>query len=298
MNTKKNADDCVGREFTIIREFAAPRELVFKACTDPAHLAQWWGPKGFTAPVCEWDARPGGKIYVVMRGPDGTDYPMAGEVREVVPPARMVSTSGALDGRGNLLFEFLHTLTLEERGDKTKLTMHSQVIMATAGAGRYIGGFETGMTLSLERLAGHLAQKTEPLVVERVLNAPVATVWQAISTPEAMSRWSFPLQEFKAEIGFEFMLHAEKNGVQYVHHCQITEVIPQKRLAYSWRYAGHPGDSLVAIDLLAEGSKTRVRLTHTGLETFPPLPDFARSNFAAGWTQIIGTNLRQFVESK
>ena len=64
----KAADDCLGREFVITREFAAPRQLVFKACTDPNHLAQWWGPKGFSNPVCEWDARPGGKIYVGKTG--------------------------------------------------------------------------------------------------------------------------------------------------------------------------------------------------------------------------------------
>src|SRR2546425_4733755 len=91
MTTKnKTAADGLGQEFTITRDFAAPRELVWKACTDAAHLAQWWGPKGFTAPVCEWDARPGNKIYVVMRSPDGTDFPMGGQFHEVVPPERKI----------------------------------------------------------------------------------------------------------------------------------------------------------------------------------------------------------------
>ncbi|HSY16937.1 MAG TPA: SRPBCC domain-containing protein [Candidatus Acidoferrales bacterium] len=161
MPTKKNkaVEDCVGREFTIIREFAAPRELVFEACTDARHLAQWWGPRGFTAPVCEWDAKPGNKIYVVMRAPDGTRYPMGGEFREVVPPERLVTMTGALDEQGEFLFEILHTMTLVEQAGKTKLTMHSRVIKATPGADRYIGGFEAGMTQSLERL-GELLSKT------------------------------------------------------------------------------------------------------------------------------------------
>jgi len=55
----KAANDYTERGFVITREFDAPRELVFKAWTDPKHLAQWWGPKGFTNPVCEWDVRPG-----------------------------------------------------------------------------------------------------------------------------------------------------------------------------------------------------------------------------------------------
>ena len=102
----KSADDFSGREFVITREFAAPRELVFKAWTDPKHLAQWWGPKGFTNPVCEWDARPGGKIYDVMRAPNGADYPMGGEFREIVPPERLVLMCGALDAKGNSCLNF------------------------------------------------------------------------------------------------------------------------------------------------------------------------------------------------
>jgi uncharacterized protein YndB with AHSA1/START domain len=261
-------------------------------------LAQWWGPKGFSNPVCEWDARPGGKIYVVMRAPDGTDFPMGGECREVVPPERLVTVTGALDERGKMLFEILHTLTLAERNGKTKLAMHSRVIRTTAGAGRYIGGFETGMTLSLERLAGHLAAKTEPFVIERTFNAPVALVWKAITDKTDMARWYFELKEFRPEAGFEFEFTVECEGVKYCHRCKITDVIPQKRLAYTWRYEGHPGDSLVTFELLAEGAKTRLRLTHTGLETFPPLPCFVRKNFAAGWTELIGSSLKEFVETK
>jgi len=77
MTTKAEAKNQIGQEFIITREFDAPRELVWKACTEAKQVAQWWGPHGFTAPICEWEARPGNKIYVVMRGPDGTDYPMA-----------------------------------------------------------------------------------------------------------------------------------------------------------------------------------------------------------------------------
>ncbi|MGB7036228.1 MAG: SRPBCC domain-containing protein, partial [Xanthobacteraceae bacterium] len=63
------------REVTITRSFDAPRALVFRAWTDAAQLAQWWGPQGFTNPVCEFEARLGGKIRIHMRSPDGTLYP-------------------------------------------------------------------------------------------------------------------------------------------------------------------------------------------------------------------------------
>jgi uncharacterized protein YndB with AHSA1/START domain len=158
MTPNKATEDYTGREFVITREFAAPRERVFQAWTDPKHLAQWWGPKGFTNPVCEWDVRPGGKIYVVMRAPNGMDYPMGGDFIEVVAPKRLVFTSGALDEKGNLLFEFLHTAAFTEQNGKTTLTLNSRVVKTTAGANKYIGGFEAGMTQSLERLAEYLTK--------------------------------------------------------------------------------------------------------------------------------------------
>lgn len=297
MTKAKVADDCVGREFTFVREFAAPRELVFKACTDPTHLAQWWGPKGFSAPVCEWDVRPGGKVYVIMRAPDGTDHPMGGQVREVVVPERLVVMTGALDERGNFLFEILHTTTLVENGGKTTLTMHSRVIKATPAAAKYLGGHELGMTLSLDRLAQHLTRKTEPFVIERTFEAPVDLVWRAISNKDDMKRWYFDLAEFKPEPGFQFEFTGKCKGVKKHHLCQVTEVIPQKRLAYTWRYQGHPGDSLVSLDLFAEGNKTRLKLTHLGLETFPPMAEFARANFMQGWTHLIVSELKDFVEN-
>jgi uncharacterized protein YndB with AHSA1/START domain len=299
MATRTKSDaNFVGQEFTIVRELAAPRDLVWRACTEPNHLAQWWGPKGFTAPVCEWTAKPGGRIFVVMRAPDGADFPMGGEFREIVPPEKLVTVTGALDGNGKMLFEFLHTLTLAETSGKTRLTMHSRVISATPEAGRYLGGFETGMTMSLERLGEHLAQNTEPLVVERIYHAPVESVWQAISMKEKMQQWFFDVKEFKAEVGCEFGFVVEHEGNTFDHRCKVAEVIPEKRLAFTWRYQGYDGDSLVSFDLFAEGEKTRLKLTHLGLEKFPKLPQFARENFAGGWTSLIGTELEKYLATK
>ena len=146
------------QEFIITHVFTAPRELVWQAWTDPNHLAQWWGPRNFTNPVCELDLRPGGAINVVMRAPHGVDYPMGGGYREIVAPEKLVFTTGALDEKGKMLFEFLHTATFTEQKGKTTVTLQSRVIMTTAGAGKYIGGFEAGMTQSLERLASLLAK--------------------------------------------------------------------------------------------------------------------------------------------
>ena len=95
------------RDLTITCAVDAPRSLVFKMWTDPKPMAQWWGPKGFTNPVCELDVRPGGTIRIHMRGPDGIVNPMTGEFREIVEPKRLVFTVVAEDATGNHLIESL-----------------------------------------------------------------------------------------------------------------------------------------------------------------------------------------------
>ena len=136
----------------------------------------------------------------------------------------------------------------------------------------------------------------EAVIIERTFNAPVAKVWNAITSVEEMRQWYFDLKEFRPEVGFEFEFVVEHKGMKYHHLCKITEVIPQKKIAYTWRYSGEEGDSLVTFELFPEGDKTRLKLTHEGLETFPKLPAYARTNFEKGWNEIIGSSLKRYVE--
>src|SRR5258708_23092965 len=108
----------------------------------------------------------------------------------------------------------------------------------------------------------------EPLVIERTYNARIAQVWKAITTREEIKRWSFDIEEFKPEVGFEFQFYGVKDGVKYLNRCKVTEVIPGKKLAYSWRYERYDGDSLVTFELFAEGYKTGLNMTHEVMETF------------------------------
>jgi len=149
------------QELVLTRVIDAPRELVFKAWTDPKHVAQWWGPRGFSNPVCELDLRPGGAIRIHMRGPDGTVYPMTGVYQEIVEPERLVFTSAALDEKGHPMFEVLTTVTFAEQGGKTKQTMRARVIKITPQAAPYIAGMEQGWTQSLERLTAYVVTKSK-----------------------------------------------------------------------------------------------------------------------------------------
>ncbi|OGG00862.1 MAG: hypothetical protein A3F83_01400 [Candidatus Glassbacteria bacterium RIFCSPLOWO2_12_FULL_58_11] len=153
------------QELVITRIFDAPRELVFKAWTEPEHFVQWWGPKGFTTPHCTIDPRPGGVWHCCMRSAEGKDIWCKGVYREIVAPERIVCTDCFSDEEGNLVEpaqygmsdwpkETLLTVTFTEQGGKTKLTVHHAVPLSLAER----MGAPQGWNSSLDRLADYLEQ--------------------------------------------------------------------------------------------------------------------------------------------
>lgn len=138
-----------------------------------------------------------------------------------------------------------------------------------------------------------------PFTIERLYKAPVHKVWDAITNKEKMKVWYFELAEFKAEVGFEFRFTGGPSPEkQYLHICEVTEVVEGKKLTHSWRYEGEPGISYVTWELFDQGDATLVRLTHANLESFNSgNPDLARENFSKGWTSIVGKSLKEYLES-
>jgi uncharacterized protein YndB with AHSA1/START domain len=145
------------KDLVLTRVFDAPREVVFRAWTDPKHLAQWFGPNGFTNPVCEVDLRPGGEWRHVMRGPDGTEYPMTAIFQEVIRPERLVFVCYVPD-KEKSLFEILNTVNFIAQGGKTKLTLEAKVLKSTPEAAPMLAGMEEGWTQSFERLTKYLSK--------------------------------------------------------------------------------------------------------------------------------------------
>jgi len=149
-----NAGDSSAQNTMVMtRVFNAPRELVFKAWTDPERLKRWWGPKGFTNPVCDVDARPGGAILIHMRAPDGVVHVMTGVYEEVAEPERLVFVSSALDQNGQPLFQTRNTITFADEGGKTKLTVQAIVSNVRPEAAPHLAGMEMGWSMTLDRLA-------------------------------------------------------------------------------------------------------------------------------------------------
>lgn len=139
--------------------------------------------------------------------------------------------------------------------------------------------------------------KQEPFVIERTYNAPASKIWKAISDKKQMKEWYFDVSDFRPEVGFEFQFTGENEGKKYVHLCKVVEAVDERKLKYSWQYKDYEGLSFVTFELFPEGDKTRLKLTHEGLETFPALKDFARESFEGGWNYIIGTSLKEYVEN-
>ncbi len=157
-NAASNASLPTQREIVLTRTFAAPRTLVFKAWTDPEHLRRWFGPKPFTNPVCEVDLRVGGSWRIVMRAPNGDEFPAAGIYKEIVEPERLVFTNNAIDKEGNVIIEGFTTVSFAEENGKTKLTLQTRGTARVDYAAAYLQGMEAGWSQSLEKLAGELAR--------------------------------------------------------------------------------------------------------------------------------------------
>jgi uncharacterized protein YndB with AHSA1/START domain len=168
MDAKRNSsiEETADRDIVLTRVFDAPRELVFRAWTESEHLMRWWAPKGCTTPFCQVDLRPGGKFHYCMRLPEGRDIWGMGVYREVVAPSLLVYTDSFADAQGNPVppahygmsaghpAESLVTVTFEEHGSKTKLTLRHAIPVSVEER----RGTEQGWGEMLDRLAEDLAK--------------------------------------------------------------------------------------------------------------------------------------------
>ena len=134
-----------------------------------------------------------------------------------------------------------------------------------------------------------------PFVIEQIYDAPIEKAWKALTDKNQMKEWYFPqLLGFEPVVGFKFEF--AKDGSSYEKEWIVTRVVDGRILAHTWKYKNYPGMSEVTFQLSNEAHNTRLRLTHTGLETFPDDPHFARHRFEDGWTRIIGSDLKRFLE--
>ncbi len=139
----------------------------------------------------------------------------------------------------------------------------------------------------------------KPLVIEQEFEAPAELVWRLITDKELMKKWYFDIPDFKLELGAKFHFEASTEKACYVHLCEILEIVPFKKLKYSWKYEGYAGLSFVTFELEPMGNRTKLKLTHEGLDTLPQENlHFRNDNFIQGWKFLIQESLIKYQEKE
>jgi uncharacterized protein YndB with AHSA1/START domain len=234
------------REVTLTRIIDAPRDLVFRAWTEAQHLAEWWGPEGFTAPKVESDARAGGSFKIVMRGPDGTESEVEGTYKEFDPPNRLVTQMRGLASDGTPLLDANATVTLTDHGGKTELSIHQRATALLPEAIAMLGGMEVGLLQSLRRLDDVVTGTVgRQIVLGRMLEAPRDRVFEAFTSEEQLSHWWGPTgftlttHEISVRPGgtWRFTMHGP-DGVDYPNVIVYDEVSPPELISYE--HSGGP----------------------------------------------------------
>ncbi|MBI3791107.1 MAG: SRPBCC domain-containing protein [Gemmatimonadetes bacterium] len=296
-------------QIRITRLYDAPVALVWEAWTDLKHVAQWWGPRGFTITTHHKDLRPGGSWTYTMHGPDGKDWPNFARYHEVVPRARLVYDHGATSEDTAPLFHV--TALFRDVGGKTELDMTMtlptpEAATATKAFIKQVGGNSTW-----DRLAEYLEAETakrDIFVINRSFEAPIATMFDLWTRPEHFAKWlpptGFTMEFRRSDIragGSAF--YGMTNGQFTMYGCvQYLELRRPDRLRYvQWftdaeeKISRHPGapvwpeKMLTTVTFTAEGpaqTRVMVRWEPYGNATREEVAAFvaARAGITQGWT--------------
>lgn len=263
--------DEMKKSVTLSRVVDAPRRTVWKAWVDSRQLALWWGPHHFTNPVCELDVRRGGKIRIVMKAPDGTEYPMIGVFKEIVPRERLVFTAAAQDPNGVVHLETETTVTFADQRGKTKVTVKAIAVGKTPAAPAMLGGMKEGWTQSLVRMAELLENTADrEIVITRVIDAPRERVFDALTDPRQVVHWWGPkgfsttIHQMDVRVGgiWSQTLHGP-DGKDYANRSIFLDVVRPERVVYA--HGGGEGEGPGATFRASwtfepKGSKTKLTI--------------------------------------
>lgn len=308
-NLGKISEENDGFKVVFDRILNHPIERVWDAITNPEQLKYW-----FTD--IEFEPIPGSKITFKFRDKGHTES--FGEVVSMDPPNRFVWTWEGELAVWELVSkdEFSTELTFSYSkisGDyavNVSTGFHDLLdllMLRLAGSDAiYPFGAEENVPSSVPLKVHYAAQvyesypevlKHQPVVVEKEVLASKEKVWKALTEKDQMRHLYFDVDGFEAVEGFQFQFVGQgTNGQDFVHHCTVTEVIPEQKLQYSWQYEGYAGYSLVTFILTETAAGTKIKVIHHGLETFPQeTKDFAKENFTLGWNEIIGKLLPEYL---
>lgn len=285
------------RELQFTRFFHAPRDLLFKMWTDPAHIVQWWGPIGFKTESLEMDVRPGGAWKLVMHGPDGKEYHNQIAYVEVVNPKRLIYNHLGQDGPQTVKFQV--TVTFEEVGEKTQLTMR-MVFPSDSERDAVVKKYaaDKGAVQTIERLAEHLVNTPyRKILVTRHFDAPRELVFKAWIEPKQMAQWwgpsgfSNPICKLDVRVGGAiYIVMRSPDGLEHPMGGVFHEIIEPERLVFTANAQDNEGKTLLEAQIVAnfhqEERKTKLTLEATGIGLAPPAAQML-AGMEAGWSQSL-----------
>jgi uncharacterized protein YndB with AHSA1/START domain len=272
-------------DFILSRHFDAPRDLVFMCWSEPSHLKRWWGPRTVTCPFCEMDFRAGGSFLWVMRGTDGTDYPIKGRFLEIVPGRRIVKEDDTTDhpeawhdmvdpdrnGQGKRKIAMLTTVIFEDDGAGTRVTIVTRFPSIRLRDNFLQIGMSDGWNSSLDKLADlatALKDSDREINVTRLIPQPVDKVFAAFSDPLGLAVWWGPdgfttsthAMDFRVGGVWDYTMHGP-DGTDYPNYVTYTSIIPGRQIAHDHGTdAAHPALFKAIITFSAADGGTRVHL--------------------------------------
>lgn len=263
------------REITITRRYDAPPMRLFAMWTEPEHLAQWWGPDGFTVPRVASDPRPGGELVIVMAG-HGFEDTMQARYTEVVPGERLVVESVVRGPDGTVRIASFHTVTFAEHGGRTEVTVHARAEVFDNATLEALAGMQAGWCQSLQKVEDVLTGANDrQIVLSHLYDAPPDAVFTRWTHQEDLEQWwgpdgfSITVEEIDVRPGgrWTFVMHGP-DGTDFPNVIVFEEVSPPDRLVY---VHGEPGDpeqfrSVVTFDEMDGRTALSMRLVFANAE--------------------------------
>jgi len=288
-----NVDDYANREIVTTRVFDAPRELMFRAWTEPEHLAKWWGPKGFTNTFQEFDLRPGGTWRFVMHGPNGVEYPNEIVFLEIAGPERLVLDHVSLP-------RFRLTVSFDDLGGKTKVTFR-QLFDSPETYGRIKSLALRGNEENFDKLTSELAAmgaSVHEMLMSRVVMAPRELVWKAWTDPVHLAKWwgprgfSSPRCELDLRVGGKLRVDMQHpDGTVRPMIGEFLEIVPPERLVFTAMALDPSGkpffEATNAVDFRQEGPMTRINVRATVEKIHDPITLRFLTGRDQGWSESL-----------
>ncbi|TGM37375.1 SRPBCC family protein [Leptospira biflexa] len=290
------------------RQFQAPLKLVWEVWTNPLHIEKWWGPKGFTNPTVEFDFKVGGSYRIVMRSPDGVDYPILGKFLEITPFESFVMTDlvdehpeewvkevqkmAGVTGDRAMLNSKLRVL-FEEIDGLTKVILITEFMNNQIRDGFANSGMKEGWSQSFEKLETDALPNANELIIEKKLAHSIESVFSAFADQININQWWGPdgfttttkSREFKVGGKWIYTM-VGPDGTVYPNLVEYKEIVNYQYI----EYIHGSGDPSKDDNFLVKIWFTSIQKNQTIIKMKMSFPNSEIRNMVVGFGAIEGAH--------